>query len=115
MKKTLLIAVSATLALSASQAMAKPVGITKGVMEMAGVTRTQDNAATIDPAYAKTSRPCPPFCIQPMHPFSPARVDTIGEIEVLKALEEIKAGNDNIMLMDSRTTGWYKRGTRVQT
>ena len=30
------------------------------------IMRNQDNAATVNPAFAKTSRPCPPFCIQPM-------------------------------------------------
>ena len=30
------------------------------------IERNQDNEARIADAFAKTSRPCPPFCIQPM-------------------------------------------------
>ena len=30
------------------------------------IKRNQDTEATINPKYAKTSRKCPPFCIQPM-------------------------------------------------
>jgi hypothetical protein len=43
----------------------------------------QNNKATINPAFAKTSRPCPPFCIQPTNPFAPAAVDTVSELDVL--------------------------------
>jgi rhodanese-related sulfurtransferase len=111
MKKLLIVAAIATSLSISSMVSAKPVGITKGVMEMAGVTRAQDNKATIDAAYAKTSRPCPPFCIQPMNPFAPARVDTIGELEMLSALESMNAGDSSILVTDSRTAGWFKKGT----
>ena len=30
------------------------------------IMRNQDTDNTVDPAYAKTSRKCPPFCIQPI-------------------------------------------------
>jgi len=59
-------AVAAALSISpvfAEEVKGKGVGITKGVMEVAGISRNQDNNAMIDPAFAKTSRPCPPFCI----------------------------------------------------
>lgn len=110
MKKTIAI-VGVTCLTLASVVVAKPVGITSGEMEIAGVTRVQDNAATIDAAYAKTSRPCPPFCIQPMEPFAPARVDTVGELEVLDALDRIQKGADDVLVLDSRTSGWFKRGS----
>ena len=51
------------------------------------IKRNQDTDATIAPAYAKTSRKCPPFCIQPMQ-VAPG-VTTVGEIELL---EFAKAG-----------------------
>jgi len=41
---------------SAAKKSGKPVGITSGVMEIAGISRNQDNKATIDPDFAKTSR-----------------------------------------------------------
>jgi len=56
-------AVAAALSISpvfAEEVKGKGVGITKGVMEVAGISRNQDNNAMIDPAFAKTSRPCPP-------------------------------------------------------
>jgi hypothetical protein len=41
------------------------------------IKRNQDTEATINPKYAKTSRKCPPFCIQPME-VAPG-VTTVGE------------------------------------
>jgi len=67
------------------------------------IMRNQDTDATIDPSYAKTSRECPPFCIQPMQ-VAPG-VTTVGEIEVLKFAE---AGGK---LIDGRTLDWHLDGT----
>ena len=67
------------------------------------IMRNQDTEATIDPEYAKTSRKCPPFCIQPMQ-VAPG-VTTVGEIEVLKFAE--KGGK----LIDGRTLEWHLDGT----
>ena len=63
----------------------KPVGITGDTMAVTvmhngsatDITRNQDNKNTVNPAFAKTSRPCPPFCIQPAV-LSPG-VETIAE------------------------------------
>ncbi len=90
---------------------AKPVGIVKGVMEVAGISRNQDNGATIDPDFAKTSRPCPPFCIQPTEPFLPAAVDTVTELDMIHAARDRANGDSNIVLVDARTPGWVKKGT----
>jgi rhodanese-related sulfurtransferase len=90
---------------------AKPVGIVKGVMEVAGISREQDNNATIDPDFAKTSRPCPPFCIQPTEPFLPAAVDTVTELDMINAARDRANGDSNIVLVDARTPGWVKKGT----
>lgn len=94
----------------------KPVGITSDRLEVEVdhrgqamiIQRNPDNAATIHPDFALTSRPCPPFCIQPMH-LAPG-VETIGELEVLDVLEQINAGDDSIILIDSRTPDWVARG-----
>lgn len=67
------------------------------------ILRNQDTDATIDPAYAKTSRKCPPFCIQPMQ-VAPG-VRTVGEIELLEFAE--RGGK----LIDGRTLEWHLNGT----
>lgn len=67
------------------------------------IMRNQDADATIDPKYAKTSRNCPPFCIQPMQ-VAPG-VITVGEIELL---EFARTGGK---LIDGRTLEWYLDGT----
>jgi len=54
-------------------------------------------------------RPCPPFCVQPMHVAK--GVETIGELEVLDYLSKMSAGDDSIMVVDSRTPDWVARGT----
>ncbi|MDP6166755.1 MAG: rhodanese-like domain-containing protein [Gammaproteobacteria bacterium] len=94
----------------------KPVGITGDMMSVtvkhAGadvdIVRNQDNAAIVKDAYAKTSRPCPPFCIQPIK-FAPG-IETLGEVEVIDYVQRQQAG-ENILVVDSRTPDWVKRGT----
>ena len=73
------------------------------------IKRNQDHAHTVNPDYAKTSRPCPPFCVQPAV-LAPG-VDTIGELELLAYLRAIARGDDSIMVIDSRTPDWLKSGT----
>jgi rhodanese-related sulfurtransferase len=101
---------------SVAQAENKPVAITKG---MSAVTimhegsnvelmRVQDNANMITQDFALTSRPCPPFCIQPMV-FAPG-VDTLGELEVIDYLVRMQA-DENILVIDSRTPNWVAKGT----
>jgi len=67
------------------------------------IMRNQDPNGTIDPKYAKTSRKCPPFCIQPMQ-VAPG-VTTVGEVELL---EFAKNGGK---LIDGRTVEWHVDGT----
>jgi len=73
------------------------------------IQRNQDKTHTIDPVYAKTSRGCPPFCIQPMH--AAPGVETVGELEVLDYLERIHKGDKSVLVVDSRTPEWIARGT----
>ena len=110
--------VTASLVLSANAfAGNKPVGISKGVMSVdvinhgkkAQITRNQNNKNTIKQDFAKTSRPCPPFCIQPMV-LAPG-VETIAELEVMDYLKKMAAGDDSILVIDSRTPDWTKKGT----
>ena len=95
----------------------KPVGIT-GTMIAATVkhngkdmviTRDQDNSATVNPDFAKTSRPCPPFCIQPIV-LAPG-VETIAEQEIIAYLTQKAAGDKSILVVDSRTPDWVAKGT----
>ncbi|WP_201341868.1 hypothetical protein [Abyssogena phaseoliformis symbiont] len=78
-------------------------------MEIAGISRNQDNKATIDPAFAKTSRPCLPFCIQPTHPFAPAVVETVTELDIIHAVRDIANSDNSILVIDARTPGWVKK------
>ena len=45
------------------------------------IMRNQNQKNTVNPAFAKTSRKCPPFCIQPAT-LAPG-VETIAELEML--------------------------------
>lgn len=73
------------------------------------IMRNQNQRNTVNPAFAKTSRKCPPFCIQPSS-LAPG-VETIGEIEVLAYLRLIAEGDESILVIDSRTPDWVAKGT----
>jgi rhodanese-related sulfurtransferase len=77
--------------------------------KMITIMRNQDQNHTINPAYAKTSRKCPPFCVQPST-LAPG-VETIGEVEMLDYLAHMSAGDNSILVVDSRTPDWVKKGT----
>jgi hypothetical protein len=87
------------------------VGITKDIMSVTVQTkkgpvkimRNQDNKAVIAPGFAKTSRKCPPFCVQPQS-VAPG-VKTVGELEVVKYMG--KGG----LIIDARTIEWHVKGT----
>lgn len=70
----------------------------------AEIRRNQDPENRLEGDWARTSRPCPPFCIQP---YSPAEgVTTIGELELIELLKD-----PEIMVLDSRTPDWFAGGT----
>ena len=73
------------------------------------IQREQDPHTQIAPNFQRTSRRCPPFCIQPMH--LPNGVETIGELEMLDYLERSADGDDTILIIDSRAPRWLRRGT----
>jgi rhodanese-related sulfurtransferase len=109
-------ALAASMVFSASAFAGKPVGITKNMMEVkvthhghkVSIKRNQDNKNKVKKAFSKTSRPCPPFCIQPIK-LAPG-VETIGEVEMLEYLQK-KENDDSILVIDSRTPDWVKKGT----
>ena len=73
------------------------------------IMRNQDQNNNISSDFAKTSRKCPPFCIQPGE--LALGVDTIGELEVLHYLKKMSGGDKSIMVVDSRTPDWVEKGT----
>jgi rhodanese-related sulfurtransferase len=68
------------------------------------ISRIQDPENVVTGEWAKTSRPCPTFCIQPMSP-APG-VTTIGELELIAFLQD-----PEVTVVDSRTPDWYMGGT----
>ena len=73
------------------------------------IMRNQNQKNTVNPAFAKTSRKCPPFCIQPST-LAPG-VETIAELEVIDYLKRMSGGDDSILVVDSRTPDWVAKGT----
>jgi rhodanese-related sulfurtransferase len=71
--------------------------------------RNQDQENVVNPAFAKTSRKCPPFCVRP---FTTAKgVETLGELEVINFAQKMSGGDSSIMLVDNRTPDWFVKGT----
>jgi rhodanese-related sulfurtransferase len=105
----------AALVLAAGPLLAEAAGPVNIRPDMATVTvqtedgpveigRIQDNDHEVTGEWARTSRACPPFCIQPM---SPAEgVTTIGELELLDLLSD-----PEVMVIDSRTPDWFAGGS----
>lgn len=78
-----------------------------GGEEKVRIMRHQDPDHRIEHPYDKTSRACPPYCVQPMHLAD--GVETIGELELIDYLKQAAAGG-NVMVIDSRTPVWTARG-----
>jgi rhodanese-related sulfurtransferase len=95
----------------------KAVGITPDLMSITvkhgdadvEIKRDQDTSATVVADFAKTSRPCPPFCIQPIKLAD--GVETLGEVEVIDYLDKMNKGDASILVVDSRTPDWVEKGT----
>ena len=88
------------------------VGITKDMPTATAETesgpveigRIQDTENEVTGEWARTSRPCPNFCIQPMTPAD--GVTTIGELELIEFLQD-----PDSVVIDSRTSDWFAGGT----
>lgn len=114
---TLTVSTALSFVVTSASAKGKPVGITPKLADISvthngktvKISRDQDNSATVDPAFAKTSRPCPPFCIQPMS--LGKGIETIGEVEVIDYAKKLSGGDKSIVLVDSRTPDWVAKGT----
>ncbi len=72
------------------------------------IKRIQNPKNKLTNGFAKTSRVCPPFCVQPIE-ISP-EIKTVGEIELLAFLDnEVK--NSKGLLIDARLPDWFEKGT----
>jgi len=72
------------------------------------IERIQDTKHRLTSSFSKTSRECPPFCVQPMNI---GNTKTIGEIELLKHIKDMQDDDSNMLLIDARTRDWYKEGS----
>ena len=92
------------------------VGITKDLKSLdityggktVKIERIQDSKHKLTNGFAKTSRMCPPFCVQPIEIHK--GVKTVGEVELLSFLDnEVK--NSKGLLIDARLPDWFEKGT----
>ncbi|MGV6848496.1 MAG: rhodanese-like domain-containing protein [Marinibacterium sp.] len=72
------------------------------------ISRIQDQSNVLTGDFAKTSRPCPPFCIHPMQ--AAPGVVTVGELELLDFMEKSVVPGDGL-LIDSRVPAFFKKGS----
>lgn len=72
------------------------------------IERIQDEKHRLTSSFTKTSRKCPPFCVQPI---KIGNVRTIGEIELLRHIKEIEKDDADMLLIDARTKDWLRNGT----
>jgi len=72
------------------------------------IERIQDTNHKLKNSYTKTSRPAPPFTIQPFQPIK--GIETISELDVINFIaNEV---NDNTgLLIDARMPKWHQIGT----
>ena len=100
------------LVLMTGAAWADPVAISPDVMSVTvetadgpvEIARVQDEPNAVTGEWARTSRPCPNFCIQPIVPAE--GVTPIGELELLAFLEDPEA-----VVIDGRIPPEFKAGT----
>lgn len=72
------------------------------------IQREQNTENRLTNSFAKTSRTCPPFCVQPIRLLED--VTTVAEIEVIEFLDnQVKTGQG--LLVDSRMPEWHEKGT----
>ena len=72
------------------------------------IERAQDPAAMLTGEFARTSRACPPFCVQPA--VAAPGVVTVGELELIAFLQQDVAAGTGIVI-DARLPEWHAKGT----
>lgn len=105
-----------TLSLLITSSQALEVNIKEGVpyvdVDLNGksirIQRNQDTDHKLTGPYTKTSRPAPPFSIQPFQPI--AGIETVTELDVIDFIAKEMNKNTGI-LVDARMQKWYEAGT----
>ena len=108
--------VATTLAIISTSTQALEVKITQDLEsvpvhhngEFIKIQRNQDQSAVLSGGFTKTSRKCPPFCLQPL--FIAPGVTTVAELELLEFIDK-KVEVDKGVLIDARTPAWFEKGT----
>ena len=104
------------MALCATTALAEEVRLTPNLTELTltlhgqtvTIARNPDLQAVLTGDFSRTSRACPPFCIQPVS--AAPGVATAGELELLAFLQDhVEPGTG--LLIDARLPEWFVGGT----
>ena len=107
--------VALMLCMASSNALALNVKITQDIDsvsvhqgdDLITIQRIQDQGNVLTGGFTKTSRKCPPFCIQPFQ--AAPGVTTVGELELLAFIEKkLEVGTG--LLIDARTPSWFQKG-----
>jgi hypothetical protein len=85
-----------------------PYIITNDSGQKIKIERIQDTDYRLTDDYTKTSRPCPPFCIQPTE-VAPG-VQNIEEIELINFMKT-KLPNKTGIVVDARLKSWFELET----
>ncbi len=72
------------------------------------IERIQDVGNVLTDDFVKTSRQCPPFCIQPTK--IDKNIENIGEIELIKFIN-LKLPSHKGILVDTRLKSWFELET----
>jgi hypothetical protein len=72
------------------------------------IERIQDTNNRLTDDYTKTSRPCPPFCIQPTK-ISP-HIKNIAELELIQFMKD-KVTKKTGLIIDARLKSWFELET----
>ena len=72
------------------------------------IKRVQDTSNKLIDDFSKTSRPCPPFCVNPMS--AAEGVSTVGELDIIDFLNKDVANGDGL-LVDARMPNFYNSET----
>jgi len=72
------------------------------------IQRIQDTSHKLTNSYTKTSRPTPPFGIQPFQPIK--GIETVSELDVIDFIKDTLPTNKGI-LIDARMPKWNKAGS----
>ena len=76
--------------------------------ESVRIERIQDTKHKLKNSYTKTSRPAPPFTIQPFQPIK--EIETITELDVIDFISHEMSDNTGL-LVDARMPKWHQIGT----